>query len=57
MSHEDKLNDLMDSIKDQEVRRDLVYTLIAKAYALGFDDGFNEGCEAVRHEPEVWARD
>jgi len=55
--NEDKLNELLDSVKGQSIRVDLVLTLITKAYALGFDDGFNDGCEAVRHEPKAWERD
>jgi hypothetical protein len=54
MSSEKDLEELMDSVKDASIRSDLVLTLIKKAYALGFDSGFNDGCEAVRHEEHVW---
>jgi len=47
------LNDLMDTLDTDTVRKDLVYTLIVKAW----DIGYCEGCEAVRDLTREWAND
>jgi hypothetical protein len=34
-----RLNDLMDSITDEHVRKDLVWNYIVKAWSLGYHEG------------------
>jgi len=38
----DNINDLMDSVGDGMVRKDLVYTLILKAWDIGYVDGIQD---------------
>lgn len=46
------IDDLMDSIKDNMVRKDLVYTLLIKAWDLGFCEGCEEAQEQYRRSAE-----
>jgi hypothetical protein len=46
------LNDLLDSIKTDTVRKDLVYTLLVRAWDIGFCDGWEEAREERRRNAE-----
>jgi len=54
-----ELTVILERVVDATIRRDLVLSLITQAYNVGFskghDEGFNDGCEEVRHELRRWA--
>ena len=47
------LDDLMDEVNDNMLRKDLVYTMLIKAW----DIGYCEGAEDVREGMREWAND
>jgi len=55
--HDDRelqsLDDLMEKVGDEPMRKDLVYSLLIKAW----DIGYCEGCDDVREGMREWAGD
>jgi hypothetical protein len=49
----ESLDDLMDTVDEKTLRKDLVYSLLIKAW----DIGYCEGCEDVREGMREWAKD
>ena len=47
----ESLNELMDIVDESNLRTDLVYTLLIKAWDIGYCDG----CEDVREGMREWA--
>lgn len=47
------LNGLLDSVSEEVIRRDLVYTLMIKAWDIGYVDGFNEARYAIADREEA----
>jgi len=55
--HDDRelqsLDDLMEKVGDEPMRKDLVYSLLIKAW----DIGYCEGCDDMREGMREWAGD